>query len=60
MFAEICNQQEDQLMIDDDHQQQQHQQQNSLRILSPSLSLSLNVSILPSQSCTVLQGSLFP
>jgi hypothetical protein len=34
MFAEICNQQEDQLMIDDDHQQQ-----NSLRILSLSLSL---------------------
>jgi hypothetical protein len=56
MFAEICKQQEDQLMIDDDHQQQQHQQQNSLRILS----LSINVSILPSQSCTVSQGSLFP
>jgi hypothetical protein len=57
MLAEICNQQEDQLMIDDDHQQQQHQQQNSLRIHSLSLSMSL---ILPSQSCTVLQGSLFP
>ncbi len=56
MFAEICKQQEDQLMIDDDHQQQQHQQQNSLRLLS----LSINVSILPSQSCTVSQGSLFP
>jgi len=45
MFAEICNQQEDQLMIDDDHQQQQHQQQNSLRILSLSLSLSLSMSL---------------